>query len=617
MAEHKGLEIAGLPRQSGAARWERAGDYFLRLRNLLVALFCLLPALAHAHPHVWVDAASEVLFDDKGRISAIRHHWRFDEGFSAYALQGLDVDRDGKYSKQELEPLAKENVESLKDFDFFTFLSVGDYQAGFSAPKDYYVDQMDDRLVLHFTLPLAIPLLTRAKAVLEVGDPEYYVAFSLPSIEAVRLVNQPSGCRLVVHPARELDAAAAARLAEIGPDVRDLPADMQALAAGTENSADIICGATVPAANAGDAVTAMAGSEEVQGDLTALPAEPSSAPTPPIAASTKTPVIESASAQPSSAPSRAPGLFRRWTALIGALQTQFNRDLTAGLKAFRDSGAFWWLGGVSFLYGIVHAAGPGHGKVVISSYLLANEARIRRGVAIAFISAFVQAVVAVAIIGVLAAALNMTSMAIDSTAKFFEGGSFALVAALGLFLLVRKGRAAWSVIRGGDAHAHHHHHHGHAHHDEQSARVPLPPCGGEAERGEGDSFDVVERGRPALRVSPLPDPLPQGGRGFAAAVAAIVSVGIRPCTGALVVLVFALSQGIFWAGVASTFVMALGTALTVAALAAIAVGAKDVARRLARGDGRLGSQVMLGLELAAAVLITAMGAILFVGTVAV
>ena len=147
--------------------------------------------------------------------------------------------------------------------------------------------------------------------------------------------------------------------------------------------------------------------------------------------------------------------MRRWTAWIGALQTQFNRDLTGALKGLHDGGAFWWLGSVSFLYGIAHAAGPGHGKVVISSYLVANEARIRRGVLIAFIAAFVQAVVAVGIIGLMAVVLNMTSMAINSTAQVFEAGSFALVIALGLFLLARKGRAAWAVIRGGDPHAGH------------------------------------------------------------------------------------------------------------------------------------------------------------------
>ena len=110
--------------------------------------------------------------------------------------------------------------------------------------------------------------------------------------------------------------------------------------------------------------------------------------------------------------------MRRWTAWIGAVQADFNHDLTAALKGLNQGDAFWWLGGISFLYGIVHAAGPGHGKVVISTYLVANEARIRRGVVIAFIAAFVQALVAVGIIGLMAVILNMTSMAIDSTARY-------------------------------------------------------------------------------------------------------------------------------------------------------------------------------------------------------
>ena len=97
-------------------------------------------------------------------------------------------------------------------------------------------------------------------------------------------------------------------------------------------------------------------------------------------------------------------------------------------------------------------------------------------------------------------------------------------------------------------------------------------------------------------------------------MAAIASVGIRPCSGALVILVFALAQGIFWAGIASTFLMALGTALTVAALAALAVGAKDIARRFAGGNDRRAGQAMLVLELLAALFITALGLTLFIGS---
>jgi ABC-type nickel/cobalt efflux system permease component RcnA len=268
------------------------------------------------------------------------------------------------------------------------------------------------------------------------------------------------------------------------------------------------------------------------------------------------------------------------------LQTAFNLQLTASLKALTSgSGAFWWLGGVSFLYGIAHAAGPGHGKVVISSYLVANEERLRRGVLIAFLAAFVQALVAVGIIGAMAAILDMTSAAITDAAKFFEAGSFALVALLGLYLLVRKGREAWTTFRSGDSHTRHHH-----------AESPSALRGGAS---------CHQHHVPLAAEKP----------GIAGAAAAVLSVGIRPCSGALVVLVFALAQGVFWAGVASTFLMALGTAITVAALAALTVGAKDVARRLTQGDGRRAGQVMLALEGVAALFITLLGAALFAGSI--
>ncbi len=614
----------------------------MRLPSFVLAVFFLLvPAAAWAHPHVWVDAASEIVFDDRGRIVAVRHHWLFDEAFSVYALQGLDADRDGTYSPEELEPLARENVESLTDFGFFTFLSVGSYQAGFAAPRDYYLELTDGRLLLHFTLPLAQPFKSESPILLEVFDPEYYVAFSLPNVVAVRLVDAPDACRLTVHPARELDAAAAETLATIGPDQRELPEDMKGLTAGIENSAEIACGPATPL-TAGEAADVMAGAGGGAGDLTALPAAPA----------------EQQDAQPGARPARqaSDGLMAR----ISAWQAAFNRDLTDALKALKDGGAFWWLGGISFLYGIVHAAGPGHGKVVISSYLVANEAQVSRGVAIAFVAAFAQAVVAVGLIAVMAVILNMTSMAITGTAQFFEAGSFALVALLGLYLLARKGRDVRGVLRGGDAHAHHHHHH-HHHHDhgylppplrgrageggerhsqeERSAMAarPVPPPsqmgeGDHAKHGGGGGRTVRSQRPPPPPRSAVPLPRVAGGEpgaaahacqhhvlpaatrpGLSGAAAAILSVGIRPCSGALVVLVFALAQGVFWAGVASTFLMALGTAITVAALAALAVGAKDIARRLSRGDGRRSAQFMLGLELAAAFFITALGVVLFAG----
>lgn len=593
-----------------------------RFRGLsIAAALCLAPTAVHAHPHEWIDVASEVLFNDRGAIEAIRHHWRFDEAFSAFALQGLDTDQDGSYSTEELKPLAVENVESLAGFDFFTSVSTGDYQAGFGAPRDYRLElDGDGRLTLHYTLPLAQPLFTKGEVLLQVYDPEYFIALSLPSVEAVRLVGAPAGCQLRVTPAQGPDAQAAAALATIGPEQRELPSGMEDLTGGIDNSASINCGGPTVAGGGGqrapetaaDAVTDMAnGAPGRNADLSALSAggSASDAAGPASAAASAPPAATAP--EPAASPAKTSGSF---TARLATLQVNFQRQLTQTLKDAKTSNAaFWWLGGISFLYGIVHAAGPGHGKVVISSYLLANEERLRRGIGIAFVSAFAQAVVAIAIVGLMAILLNMTSTAMTGAAQLLETGSFALVLGLGLYLLVSKGRQAWLAWRTGDAHAGHRHHHPEeSHHDGSGINWVAS--------GEPAAFGHHER--PAKPIAAAcgchhhvaPEALERSG-GIGAA-AAVLSVGLRPCSGALIILVFALAQGIFWAGVASTFLMALGTAITVAALAALAVSAKDVALRLASGDSRRSAQAMLALEIAAALLVTALGGVLFVGSVA-
>lgn len=214
------------------------------LRKILLSLALMAFAVPHAaaHPHVWIDSASEILFDASGRITAIRHHWRFDEAFSAYAIQGLDTDGDGTYTKAELDPLAEVNVTSLSEFAFFTFMTIGEKDVAFSEPRDYWLDLADGFLTLHFTLPLTEPVKPDAAAILEVYDPEYFVAFELPSTEAVRLVDAPAGCGLTVQLARELDADAEAALAEIGPEQRELPDELKDLTDGLDNSATLTCG---------------------------------------------------------------------------------------------------------------------------------------------------------------------------------------------------------------------------------------------------------------------------------------------------------------------------------------------------------------------------------------
>jgi len=152
---------------------------------------------AHAHPHVWVTVETKVLFDENGAITGFRHEWLFDEYYTAFALQGMDANGDGEYSAKELEPLARTNVESLSDFDYFTFAELGDEPVPRADPVDYRLDYSNGLLTLHFTLPLAEPVSAEnvGRFSFKVYDPTYFVAFSLSDSEPVTLAGAaPGGC---------------------------------------------------------------------------------------------------------------------------------------------------------------------------------------------------------------------------------------------------------------------------------------------------------------------------------------------------------------------------------------------------------------------------------------
>ena len=313
--------------------------------------------------------------------------------------------------------------------------------------------------------------------------------------------------------------------------------------------------------------------------------------------------IDAALAQPfgmtrSAAPPEIGGV----TGWILAKQAEFYRMMSGTIRAAKADGrAAYTLLGISFLYGIFHAAGPGHGKAVISSYLVANDETWRRGVVLSFASAILQALTAVAIVGIAAVLLGATAKAMGNTVRVIEIVSYALIMLIGLRLLWVKGRAFLALLRphGHDQHAHarghhpghdHHHDHGHEHH---------------ADHAEEAS---------AWGHAHAPEPKELSGRHWwKRGLSAIVAVGLRPCSGAIIVLVFALAQGLFWIGVASTFVMGIGTAITVACIATLAVGARGLAGRLAKAKPGAGMIFIRGLETAAAVVIVAFGALLLAG----
>jgi ABC-type uncharacterized transport system substrate-binding protein len=196
---------------------------------------------AWAHPHVFVDGREEIVFDTQGRITALRNIWLFDEAYSAFADTGLDTNGDGKLTRQELAPLAKLNMDSLKEYSYFTYLSIGKTQLAFKPPVDYFLIEDKGRLTLSFTLPLAQPAAVTGETVLEVFDPEYFVAFSFPEAGAVQLDHAPAGCSAAFHPPHALDGKIMAQLAAIPVEQRNLPRALQDAAVGLANLFTVGC----------------------------------------------------------------------------------------------------------------------------------------------------------------------------------------------------------------------------------------------------------------------------------------------------------------------------------------------------------------------------------------
>jgi ABC-type uncharacterized transport system substrate-binding protein len=195
---------------------------------------------AEAHPHVFVDAKAEIVFDARGAMTGVRHIWQFDEPFSAFAIQGLDANGDGKLDDSELQPLAKVNVDSLQEYDFFTILTIGRERQIFVPPKEYWLEFHGGRLTLFYTLPLKTPAAMKGKATLEVFDPEYFVAFTFLKDNPIQLDGAPKGCSAVYHPPHELDAQTMATMAAVPRD-QDMPPALIDAAAGLASLVTVAC----------------------------------------------------------------------------------------------------------------------------------------------------------------------------------------------------------------------------------------------------------------------------------------------------------------------------------------------------------------------------------------
>ncbi len=154
--------------------------------------------IALSHPHVAATVRSEIVFGKDGAIAGIRYAWSFDEFFSAMATEGMDTNKDGIYSREELAELAKVNVETLKESEYFTFGKSGEGKLEFGEPTDYWLEFKDKVLTLFFTLPVKGGA-QKGGVSLDVYDPSYYVAFSFANDNAVKLVGAPANCKFEVR----------------------------------------------------------------------------------------------------------------------------------------------------------------------------------------------------------------------------------------------------------------------------------------------------------------------------------------------------------------------------------------------------------------------------------
>jgi nickel/cobalt exporter len=315
------------------------------------------------------------------------------------------------------------------------------------------------------------------------------------------------------------------------------------------------------------------------------------------------------------------GPFAEIILWINLQQRTFYLAMTHALKGMReDPWQAWILVGLSFLYGILHAVGPGHGKAVISSYMLANETTLKRGVLLSFASSMLQAITALFIIGLTFLVLRGTTVSMDDAAHYMEMASFVLIIAFGLSLLWRKvpllfrPRVAHLMpekhgsMLTNPHHDHHHRHDDHDHHDHSHAHSHAAHS---HDHHDHDHHHHAE-GEVCATCghSHAPDPAMLAGEfNWKTAWAAIVAVGLRPCSGALIVLTFSLLNGLILGGVLSVFAMALGTFITVATLATLAVTAKNVALKVS-GASALSGRVQNIIEIGGALFIVLFGALL-------
>lgn len=308
-----------------------------------------------------------------------------------------------------------------------------------------------------------------------------------------------------------------------------------------------------------------------------------------------------AQTQPSAETRTATGgdvsLLDRFTVWVIVKQRELHRELTGYLRDLRNGAGpetAWTLVLASFLYGVFHAAGPGHGKAVMTGFLLTHPGTVRRGIALSAAAAFCQGLVAILIVYGLIGLAGLVPRDTQAAVTWSERASFVLIALVGAMLAFgaarRLARRIWPGTSRTHGHAHGHHH---GHHHDHDHDADAACCG-------------HKHVPTAAQVAQVRD--------LRTALAVVLSIGARPCTGAVIVLVFASVASLDWIGIGAVMAMSAGTAITVAGLAILAVSVRNAAGSLPWAGGRFAGYAGDAAALAGGGFILVLGVSLLVGS---
>jgi ABC-type uncharacterized transport system substrate-binding protein len=215
---------------------------WIKIVLLAAAAFGASLPRANAHPHILIEARTELLFNAQGQVVGVSNIWDFDDAFSAYAIQGYDSKGDGKPTQEDLQPFAEINLTSLAEYGYFTRIKIDGVSVSFARPRNYFDVFADEKLTLSFTLPLAKPLDVSGKTLqLEIYDPTYFAAITFAQHEPVKLTGGSAGCQSVVHRPELLDPAIASQLAAIPASQRAPPPNLFAVTDKLVNATRVTC----------------------------------------------------------------------------------------------------------------------------------------------------------------------------------------------------------------------------------------------------------------------------------------------------------------------------------------------------------------------------------------